>query len=1044
MASLLRKKAFTLLFSFGCFLITCSLTGQSIVVSGTVTSAEDLQPMIGVSVVVKGTQQGVTTDYDGKYTVEVAPDAVLQFNFIGFQTIEQQVGGRSLIDVVMATDEKLLEDVIVVGYKKEIKSNVSSAISSVKAKDIENLPMLGLDQALQGQAAGVQITQSTGAPGDDIAVRIRGAGTLGNNNPLYVIDGVPTTGNINMFAISDIESIQILKDGASASIYGARSANGVIVITTKKGKSGAPIFNFDSYYGIQEANRLPELLNKTEYLTIRNEAINNSNELRDPIRQLPTFDPAILDTLADTDWLSEVFRVAPTQRHSLSASGGGENSSFYILGEYFNQEGVFRKQGFDKYLLRFNGELGSKKFKIGNNVSIAYTSRDIIGSSGDGAGPGNELSGIRYALIAAPVFPVYDDNGQIINTSALLGDPSLYGDGNANPVAFINATDWNIQRYRLFGNVFAEYNLLDNLKIRTNLGTDLLFQSETIFKERLSVAIYDPTSLSRGNVTDRNLVWNNTLDYTDAFGAEDQHNLGLLLGMEAIDNHTDYLGASANNFFSSDPNFRFINNSNNQELGNLSASGVATEWGLLSFFGQLGYNYKSRYVLNLSVRRDGSSRFGPANRWGTFPAASVAWNVSQEPFFNVNALNTLKLRASYGQLGNQEIGLYPFSSLVETGNITYVFGDQVVTGAQLVETGNSNIKWETTTQTDYGIEMGFLEDKITLVADYYNKRTEDVLVRVPIPQSAGDFFPPYVNAGTVENKGFELGLSFRNNLGDLRYEISANIATVRNKVLSIAGTEPLLGGFGLSDGPITRTEPGYPLGSFYLYEMEGIFQTQEEINAHAVQTPNREDTRPGDIKFKDLNADGTIDDKDRAHLGNPFPDFTYGMNLSLTYKNFDLSALVQGVQGNDVYFLYGNFAYETQLRGFNSYAAILDRWTPTNTDTDIPRVTVDDKNRNRRPSTRFLEDGSYLRLRNITLGYNLKGLIKTDKIKEFRIYVSAQNLITATKYSGLDPEIQANTNDTRGFDVSSDLAVGIDWGTVPAPRIFLFGMNLNF
>lgn len=1044
MASMLRKKAFTLLFSFGFLLITCSLTGQSVAVSGTVTSSEDQQPMIGVSVVVKGTQQGVTTDYEGRYAIEVAPDAVLQFNFIGFQTIEQSVAGRQVIDVIMTTDEKLLEDVIVVGYKKEIKSNVSSAISSVKAKDIENLPMLGLDQALQGQAAGVQVTQSTGAPGDDIAVRIRGAGTLGNNNPLYVIDGVPTTGNINMFAISDIESIQVLKDGASASIYGARSANGVIVITTKKGKSGAPTFNFDSYYGIQEANRLPELLNKTEYLTIRNEAITNSNELRDPIRQLPTYDPAIVDTLADTDWLSEVFRVAPTQRHSLSASGGGENSSFYILGEYFNQEGVFRKQGFDKYLLRFNGELGSKKFKIGNNISIAYTSRDVIGSSGDGAGPGNELSGIRYALIAAPVFPVYDDNGNIIKTSALLGDPSLYGDGNANPVAFINATDWNIQRYRLFGNVFAEYNLLDNLKIRTNLGTDLLFQSETIFKERLSVAIYDPTSLSRGNVTDRNLVWNNTIDYVEAFGAEDQHNLSLLLGMEAIDNHTDYLGASANNFFSSDPNFRFIDNSNNEELGNLSASGISTEWGLLSFFGQLGYNYKSRYVVNLSVRRDGSSRFGPANRWGTFPAVSVAWNVSQEPFFNVNALNTLKLRASYGQLGNQEIGLYPYSSLVETGNITYVFGDQVVTGAQLVENGNSNIKWETTTQTDYGIEMGFLEDKITLVADYYNKRTEDVLVRVPIPQSAGDFSPPYVNAGTVENKGFELGLSFRNNLGDLRYEISANIATVRNKVLSIAGTEPLLGGFGLSDGPITRTEPGYPLGSFYLYEMEGIFQTQEEINAHAIQTPDREETRPGDIKFKDLNADGIIDDKDRAHLGNPFPDFTYGMNLSLNYKNFDLSALVQGVQGNDVYFLYGNFAYETQLRGFNSYAAILDRWTPTNTDTDIPRVTVDDKNRNRRPSTRFLEDGSYLRLRNITLGYNLKGLIKTDKIKEFRLYVSAQNLLTATKYSGLDPEIQANTNDTRGYDVSSDLAVGIDWGTVPAPRIILFGMNLNF
>lgn len=1016
--------------------------GQVISVSGTVTSSEDNLPVIGASVVVQGTQQGTTTDINGNFFLDVNPDAVLEFHYTGFQSRDIPVNGRTQIDVILDTDQKILEDVIVVGYKKEIKSNVSSAISSVKAKDIAHLPLTGLDQALQGQAAGVQITQATGAPGDDIAVRIRGAGTLGNNNPLYIIDGIPTTGNINMFAITDIESIEILKDGASASIYGARSANGVIVITTKKGKKGAPIFNFDSYYGVQEANRLPDLLNKTEYLTIRNEAITNSNELREPHRQLPTYDPAILDTLSDTDWLSEVFRIAPTQRHSLSASGGGDNSSFYVLGEYSSQEGVFRKQGFDKYLLRFNGDLGTRKFKVGNNISLSYTDRDIIGSSGDGAGPGNELSGIRYALIAAPVFPIYDISGNIIPTSAFLGDPTLYGDGNANPVAFINATNWNIQRYRIFGNVFAEYNILDNLKIRTNLGTDLTMQNETIYKERLSQAIYDPTSLTRGNVIDRNLVWNNTLDYNTAIGAQDYHHFSALLGMEAIDNRTDYLGASANNFFLSDPNFRFIDNSVTQEIGNISASGIATEWGLLSYFAQLGYNFRSRYILNISARRDGSSRFGEDNRWGTFPAVSAAWNVSQEPFFeNINALSHLKLRASWGQLGNQEIGLYPYSSLVETGNLVYNFGDQIVTGAQLVETGNANIKWETTTQTDFGIELSFLEDKISVVADYYNKRTEDILVRVPLPQSAGDFFPPYVNAGTVENKGIELGVTVRSSAGALRYDISGNIATVNNKVLSIAGTEPLLGGFGLSDGPITRTEPGYPLGSFYLYKMEGIFQTQEEIDAHATQD---DDTRPGDIKFADLDGDGMITEKDRAHLGNPFPDFTYGLNVGLRFKKFDLSMLMQGVQGNDVYFLYGNFAYEVQGRGFNSYAQILDRWTPSNTDTDIPRVSVDDRNRNRRISTRFLEDGSYMRIRNLTLGYDLIGLINTDKIRSWRVYVSAQNLLTVTKYSGLDPEIQANTNDTQGYNVSSDLAVGIDWGTVPAPRTFLIGMNLNF
>ncbi len=1016
--------------------------GQNITVSGTILSGEDLQPVIGANVVLVGTDKGTTTDFNGSYSIEAPPDGRLLFSFIGYQSVELPIHGQAQINVTLKTDEQLLEDVVVTGYKKEIKSNVSSAISTVKAKDIEQLPLLGLDQALQGQAPGIQITQTTGAPGDDIAVRIRGAGTFGNNNPLYVIDGVPTTGNINMFSIGDIESIQILKDGASASIYGARSANGVIVITTKKGKKGKPVFQFNSFYGIQQANRLPSLLNSEDYLKIRNEAINNSNALRDPIRQLDTYPLSILDTLPNVDWLSQLFSTAPTQRYSLSASGGGDNGSFYIMGEYSNQDGVFRGQSFDKYLLRFNGDIGTKKFRVGNNLSLAYTTRDVIGSSGDGGGPGNELSGIRYTLIAAPVFPIYDADGNYVPTSASLGDPTLYGDGNANPLAFVDATDWTIQRYRIFGNVFAEWNITDQLKFKTTAGIDLLFQNESIYKERLSVAIYDPTSLSEGDVTDRNLIWNNTLEYNTALDAAHNHNLSVLVGMEAIDDRTDYLGASARNFLRSDPNLHFIDNSLNQEYGDIGASGIATEWGLLSYFGQAGYNYKNKYILNASVRFDGSSRFGKDNRWGTFPAFSAAWNVSEEPFFqNIKPVSHLKLRASWGQLGNQEIGIYPFSSLVQTGSLVYDFGGTIATGAELVESGNTNIKWETTTQKDVGLEMSFFEDRISLTADYYDKKTDDILVRVPLPQSAGAFTPPYVNAGKVENKGYEFGLTYRNTTGDLHYEIGGNIATVHNEVLSLAGTEPLLGGFGLSDGPITKTEPGYPLGSFFMYKMEGIFQTQAEIDAAPYQS---DDTRPGDVRFADLNGDNVIDDKDRAHLGNPFPKFTYGFNLTLNYKRFDLSMLIQGVQGNDVYFLYGNFAYETQLRGFNSYSDILNRWTPTNTNTDIPRVTVDDRNRNRRISTRFLEDGSYLKMRNLTLGYDLTKAIRNSKLSYWRIYVSSQNLFTITKYHGLDPEIQANTNDTKGYNVSSDLAVGIDWGTVPAPRTFLVGMNLNF
>jgi len=423
---------------------------QMITVTGTILSGEDQQPIIGANVILVGTDKGTSTDFNGFYSIEAPADGALLFSYIGYQSIEMPIHGQAQINVTLKTDQQLLEDVVVVGYKKEIKSNISSAISTVKAEDIEHLPVIGLEQALQGQAAGIQVTQATGSPGDDIAVRIRGAGTFGNNNPLYIIDGVPTTGNINMFSIGDIESIQILKDGAAASIYGARSANGVIVITTKKGKKGNPVFQFDSYYGIQEANRLPELLNSEDYLRIRNEAINNSNALRDPIRQIDTYPLSILDTLEDVDWLNQLFSTAPIQKYSLSASGGGDNGSFYIMGEYFNQDGVFRGQSYDRYMLRFNGDVGTKKFRVGNNLSLSYATRDVINSSGDGAGPGNELSGIRYTLIAAPVFPIYDDNGNYIPTSSSLGDPTLYGDGNANPLAFVDATDWTVQRYRVF------------------------------------------------------------------------------------------------------------------------------------------------------------------------------------------------------------------------------------------------------------------------------------------------------------------------------------------------------------------------------------------------------------------------------------------------------------------------------------------------------------------------------------------------------------------------------------------------------------------
>lgn len=1016
-----------------------NLCAQSLQIKGTVLDAANQEALIGVNIQVKGTEIGAVTDLAGAFSLEAPKGSTLVFSFLGYTSIERTVQDATPLSILLETEAQLLQDMVVVGYKREFRSDVASAISSVKAKDIAKLPVLGIDQALQGQVAGVQVTQATGAPGDDILIRIRGVNTLGNNNPLFIIDGVPTTGSINMFSTNDIESIEILKDGAAAAIYGARAANGVVLITTKRGKSGKPAFSFDMYHGLQQASNLPELLNSAEYLAIRNEAIQNANSLRDPRRQLPTYAPNILDTLPDNNWLDKVFSTAPMSRYYLSATGGGPNGSFYLMGEYLDQQGIYTGQGFKKYSVRLNSEIGNSWLKLGNNLSFSISDRKLIGSSGDGGGPGNELSGIRYALIAAPVFPVSRADGTYYKTSSELSDPTLFGDGNANPLAFNEATDWNIKRYRVFGNVFAELQPFKNLHLRTNLGGDFLFTNEKLFKERLSPAIYSPTSLNEGRVFEQNLVWNNSLDYSLKTG---QHKASILVGMEAIVNRTNYLGASANNFSRTDPLFRNINNSVPQTLTNLGASGIDTEWSLYSFFGQLNYSYGNRYVLNASLRRDGSSRFGEGNRYGYFPSVSAAWNVSNEPFFSASkVVSGLKIRASYGELGNQEIGLYPFSSLVQTGQRVYSFGGEVATGARLVETGNSKIKWETTAQFNLGLDLSLWKDRFNFTVDLYRKITSDIIVRVPVPQAGGGSNPPYVNAGKVQNEGIDLNLNYRTPFKNGSYSVTGNLSLVRNQVISVADSEPILGGFGLSDGPITKTEPGYPIGSFFLYQMEGIFQTQEEIAASPFQTA---DTRPGDVKFADLNGDNTIDDKDRAHLGSPFPNFIYGLNFNVQYKSFDLSVLAQGVQGNDIYFLYGNFAYETQARGFNSYREILDRWTPTNTNTNIPKVSVDDRNGNRRISTRFLEDGSYLRIKNITLGYDLKKSLNWPGIGAARLYLSAQNALTITRYSGLDPEIQANSNDTRGYNVSSDLAVGIDWGTVPAPRTFILGFHLDF
>lgn len=863
-----------------------SIYGQAVNFKGSVIDETD-QPIIGVSIIEKNTTNGTITDIDGNFNLKtITSSPVIIFSYLGYRNLEIKVDTISNFVFVLEQDSKILEDIIVTGYRKETRTDVSTAIASIKSKDIEKLVVSGVEQALQGQAAGISVTQVTGSPGDDIAVRIRGTGTLGNNNPLFIIDGIPTSGNINMFSVNDIQSIEVLKDGASAAIYGARASNGVVLITTKRGKSGKPIFSFSTSQGIQTPIRLPKLLNAREYLEIRNEAIVNANTLRNPANQVATYDPAILDTLPDVNWLDRVFRNAPIQQYAFSAMVGNDDSNLYISADHQNQEGIFKGQNFKKYQFRINGETGKGRFRIGNNLSFSQTSRKLIGASGDGFGPGNELSAIRFALIAAPVFGGKYPDGRDVNVTSELGNPTLYGDGNANPEVLINNTDWHIDRSRVFGNVFAEFDMGKGLKLRSTLGGDFIFEKEKLFKEFLSAAIYNPTSLNEGRVINRTVTWNTTANYDKKFG---KNKISVLLGTETITNSTDYLGASANNFRRTDPLFRYLSASVAEDIKNLGVSGIATEWALVSYFGMVNYNFNNKYILSGALRRDGSSRFGDNNRWGLFPSVSGAWILSNEDFFNKSDLvSELKLRASWGRLGNQDIGVYPYSSLVSTGNRVYTFGDKVVTGATILETGNKNIKWETSTQSNLGLDFGLWNDKLVFTFDAFRKLSSDVLVRVPIPESGGSARPPYVNAASIENKGIELALTYRSKISGVNYSLSPNITFVQNKVKSIANSEPILGGFGLSDGPLTKTEEGRPIGSFFLWQTDGLFQNQAEVDASPFQT---KDTRPGDVKFKDLNEDNVIDDKDRAHVGSPFPKtrrIPIELDLSIDLKSYPI------------------------------------------------------------------------------------------------------------------------------------------------------------
>lgn len=1020
------KHVLTRLGFTGIFIIIsfAPLLSQEIKITGKVTSADDGLEIIGATILIKDTSTGTVTDFDGNYELTVpSKESILVFSYTGLKPHEIQVGGQTTIDVVLNLDVSILDEVVVVGYGTQKRSNISGSVSTITSEEITETPVLRVEQALQGRTAGVQVTQVSGSPGSPMTVRIRGIGTINNSDPLYIVDGVPVDG-IDFLNPNDIESINVLKDAASSAIYGSRGANGVVLITTKGGKRNTEgKISYDAYYGMQSPWKQINLLSAREYAILSNEAHIAAGKT--PLQEF-----ANPDLLGEgTNWQDAIFDDAPMMSHQLTFSGGGESSAYTVSGNYFTQDGIVggEKSGFERYTVRLNSTHDLKKWlTVGNTLGFTNLQRNFLPENNEFTTP------LVRALNMDPVTRIRKSDG----TYAY----SLYSDTDiTNPVNAIEQTFDTWTTNRVVGSVFGEVKIMEGLTFKSTYSVDATFATRDIFLPLFDLSI-DPVisdapagekrqvnTVVKQHNTWKNWQWENVLIYNKSL--DEQQNMTVTLGTTALGNRHDYSGGANTNLPTNDPNDAFISNTIDP-IESQSAYGGASESSLFSYFGRVNYEYADKYLLSGTFRADGSSRFGANNRYGYFPSFSLGWVVSREDFWSSNLVSFLKLRASWGQNGNDRIGDYSFTTIVNAGQ-NYSFGpDEIITnGAVPLVASNPDLKWETSAQTDIGVDVELLDGMVNFTADYYLKKTSDMLYAAPIPLTAGTL-PPVQNIGSVDNQGLELSLSYRNKEGAFQYSIGGNIGLVSNEVVSLGeGGDPVFTGRVQSaNANVARTEVGQPIASFYGYVTDGLFQTSEEVVQHAFQ---HESTAPGDIRFKDLNGDGMINTEDQTYIGNPTPDFTYGLTGDISFKGFDFSLFFQGTQGNEIY----NATVRYDFTYVNRPVSVLNRWTGPGTSNTEPRVSLSDPNQNARVSDRFVEDGSYLRLKNIQLGYSLPASI-LDKLKlsKLRVYVSGQNLLTFTNYSGLDPEIGA-------FNA---LEIGIDRGFYPQARALLGGLQVTF
>lgn len=1025
-----KKKHMKKLLLLNLFLIifNCSF-GQNLI-TGKVTDSNN-ESLPGANVIVKGTANGTVTDLDGNYSLQANNEDILIISFVGFLTQEVKVGTQSTINVTLQEDIASLQEVVVVGYGMQKKKVVTGAIESVSSEEINATPILRVEQALQGRTPGVQVTNLSGQPGEAPTVRIRGTGTTGSAAPLYVVDGL-VVGGIDYLNPGDIESMDVLKDAASAAIYGARAANGVVLITTKSGTKGKMNVSYSGYYAIQNVSKKLDMLNADQYRMLMNEGAANSG-LTEP------FD---LNEIAphDTDWQDELFETnAPMFNHQITVSGGSDKSTFASSLSYFSQEGIIGgdKSQFERITARINSNHEANNyFTFGNNLAYTHiTSKGIASNSSfNGA--------FSSALNMDPLTPLFETDPDILNQAPYSTEPVVrdgygrtYGISNyvggevVNPLALLEIDNDETRVDKLVGNVYGEVIPLKGLTARTSFGIDLAYVLNDGFRPLFylnGAQLNDnKTSVSKSIQRYNTWQWENTLAYSKKLN---NHNFGGLIGMTASETNFEDLSGFNADVPTNDPDNVYLNLATDTVW---VATGGASSAALFSTFARVNYDFKDRYSLTAIIRRDGSSKFGANKRYGVFKSIGAAWIASDELFLsNLGPVNLLKFRVSWGVNGNQEIGDYQFVSTIDKTR-GYTFGDGRVVGSSPSFIENADIQWEEAKQLSVGIDIGVFENRLSGSIDYYKKDTEKLLEQAGIPGHVGNA-PPVANVGSVRNEGIEMGFNWRSTANQLSYSVGVNAAYNKNTLTNIAN-DFIAGASWAVAGPVTRNEEGLPIAYFYGYKTAGIFQNQIDVFSHinSEGDPLQPNAVPGDVRFVDVNGDGVINDDDRTQIGNPTPKWTLGFDASANYKDFDFSMLVTGALGHDIF----NGSQRQDLRYTNRTTKALDRWTGEGTSNSVPRYAWIDTNNNYRVSDLYIESGSYVRLKNIQIGYSLPmDIVSKMKATKWRFYVSAENLFTITGYSGADPEIGALSS----FDI------GIDRAIYPQARTFRFGTTLTF